>query len=225
MNTAIIAAGGRGTRFASDRPKQFLELLGKPVIVHTLQQFERCAAIDEIVLVLPADEIDAFVPLAEAAGITKLKRTVAGGATRAASVMNGLDAVDPSTAVVAVHDGARPLIAVSEITSVVERAAETGAACLVTAVTDTVKRVENGVIMDTVDRSTLRRALTPQAFGYDILRRAVDGAVLGEDVTDECYLVEKLGVDIAAVEGDPRNIKITRPEDIVVAEAFLVQLN
>ena len=166
LNSAIIAAGGRGTRFDSDRPKQFLELLGKPIIIHTLESFERCQAIDEIVLVLPAEELDDFVPVAEAAKLTKLKRIVVGGATRAESVRNGLDAVDASSEIVAVHDGARPLVTVKEITAVVERAAEKGAACLVASVTDTVKTVENGSIVGTVDRLKLRRALTPQAFRY-----------------------------------------------------------
>jgi len=225
LNSAIIAAGGRGTRFNSDRPKQFLELLGKPIIIHTLERFEQCAAIDEIVLVLPAEELNVFVPIAEAAKFTKLKKIVVGGATRAESVKKGLDAIDGATEIVAVHDGARPLVSAREITKVVERAAETGAACLVAHVTDTVKTVENGSITATVDRANLRRALTPQAFRYDILRRAFDGADLGEDVTDECSLVERLGIEIAAVDGDARNIKITRPEDIVVAEAHLVLLN
>lgn len=225
LNSVIIAAGGRGTRFDGDRPKQFLELLGKPIILHTLERFERCEAVDEIILVLPEDEINTFVPIAESSKIGKLKRIVVGGPTRAESVRNGLEAVDPSTDIVAVHDGARPLVTGKEIAAVIERAAETGAACLVAAVTDTVKTVENGSILGTVDRSKLRRALTPQAFRYDILRRAFEGATLDETVTDECYLVEKLGVEISAIEGDPRNIKITRPDDIIVAEAYLVQLN
>jgi 2-C-methyl-D-erythritol 4-phosphate cytidylyltransferase len=225
MNTAIIAAGGLGTRFDSARPKQFLELLGKPIVLHTLERFDRCTAIDQIVLVLPKGEVDEFLPAAEAAGIEKLKRIVIGGRTRAESVLNGLDAVDAASEIVAVHDGARPLVAPAEIKSVIESAASTGAACLVTSITDTVKTVRNSVVIGTVDRLTLRRALTPQAFRIDILRRAFRGAELDENVTDECFLVEKLGVPIAAVEGDPRNIKITRPEDITVAEAYMVSLN
>lgn len=225
MNSAIIAAGGRGSRFNSDRPKQFLELLGKPVIIHTLERFEHCDAIDEIVLVLPAEELNAFVPVAEAARITKLKKIVVGGATRAESVKNGLDTVEGASEIVIVHDGARPLVSATEIAKVIHRSAETGAACLVAVVTDTIKTVEEDVVVGTVDRTKLRRALTPQAFRYDILKRAFEGSNLDEDVTDECYLVEKLGIEIASVEGDPRNIKITRPEDIVVAEAYMVSLN
>ena len=221
LNSAIIAAGGRGTRLDPARPKQFLELLGKPIIIHTLERFERCDAIDEIVLVLPADELNTFVPIAESANITKLKKIVVGGPTRAVSVKNGLDAVDEASEVVAVHDAARPLISEADIINVVQRAAKVGAACPVAAVTDTVKTVEGGYITGTVDRTKLRRALTPQAFRYDILKRAFEDTDLGEDVTDECYLVEKLGLEVAAVEGDSRNIKITRPEDLVVAEAYL----
>jgi 2-C-methyl-D-erythritol 4-phosphate cytidylyltransferase len=225
LNSVIIAAGGRGTRFSAERPKQFLELLGKPVVIHTLERFERCEAVDEIVLVLPEDEINAFIPVADAAGLKKLKRIVPGGPTRSESVRNGLNAVDGSSAIVAVHDGARPLVPRDEIARVIGCAADTGAACLVAPINDTIKNVSGGVVIGTVDRSTFRRALTPQAFRLDIIRRAFHGAELGEDVTDECMLVERLGVHIAAVEGDARNIKITRPEDIVVAEAYLVQLN
>jgi 2-C-methyl-D-erythritol 4-phosphate cytidylyltransferase len=130
--------------------------------------------------------------------------------------------MDASTAdIVAVHDGARPLVAVDEITRTVEKAYETGAACLVAEVTDTIKEVEGEFISRTVERRDLRRALTPQAFRYEVLKRAFDAADLSEAITDECYLVEQMGVKIALVEGSARNIKITRPEDLFLAEEFL----
>jgi len=222
MNTAIIASAGSGTRFASDRPKQFLDLLGKPLLIHTLERFESCAAIDEIVLVLSNNDRNEFEQIVGEFEISKLRSTVSGGKTRAESVRCGLDAIDAASAdVVAVHDGARPLVSVDEITRTVNKAAELGAACLVAEVTDTIKEIEGQFIARTIDRRGLRRALTPQAFRYDILTKAFNRADLNEAITDECYLVEKMGIEIALVEGSGRNIKITRMEDLIIAEAFL----
>lgn len=222
MNTAIIVAAGSGQRFAGPQPKQFVNILGKPLIIHTLERFESCPEIDEIVLVLSDEGRSHFEQIKGQIEISKLRSVVTGGKTRAESVHNGLDAIDASVAhVVAVHDGARPIVSVDEITRTVAAAIETGAACLVAEVTDTIKEIDDAYISRTIDRSKLRRALTPQAFRYDILLKAFEGADLSELITDECYLVEKLGVKIALVEGSARNIKITRPEDIILAEAFL----
>lgn len=216
MNTAIIVAAGSGTRFGSDIPKQFVEIAGKPLLEHTLEKFEACAEIDEIVLVLSADQISNF-----RSEIAKLKTVVAGGASRAESVLNGLTAVSEDTQIVAVHDGARPLVSADEISQTVRKALETGAACLVAEVSDTIKHVENGEIVRTVDRTKLRRALTPQAFRVDVLRRAFYEFGADASATDECYLVEKLGVPISCVEGSSRNIKVTRSEDIRLVDAIL----
>jgi 2-C-methyl-D-erythritol 4-phosphate cytidylyltransferase len=222
MNTAIIAAAGNGTRTNSPVPKQFLEILGKPLLVHTIERFEMCPAIDEIILVLAAGEIDNFKQILEKYGLAKVRKIVAGGETRAGSVRNGLDAIAGSAGdIVAVHDGARPLVSVKEIAQTIEKAGETGAACLVAAVTDTIKEVADGRIMGTIDRGKLRRALTPQAFRYEILQKAFAEGGAGAEVTDECYLVEKLGQKIAYVEGSARNIKVTHSEDILLAEFYL----
>jgi 2-C-methyl-D-erythritol 4-phosphate cytidylyltransferase len=222
MNTAIIAAAGSGTRTNSPVPKQFLEILGKPLLVHTIERFEMCPAIDEIILVLAAGEIDAFRQILEKYEIAKVREIVAGGDNRSASVRNGLDAIPGSEGdIVVVHDGARPLVSAREIAQTVEKAGEIGAACLVAPVTDTIKEVADGWITGTIDRGKLRRALTPQAFRYDILQKAFAHSEIGEQVTDECYLVEKLGFKIAYVEGSARNIKITHREDILLAEMFL----
>ncbi len=222
MNTAIIVAAGSSKRLSHARPKQFVEILGRPLIGYTLERFETCPVIDEIILVLSDDGRDYFDSVEEQFGFSKLKKLVSGGATRARSVRNGFDAIDQATAdIVAVHDGARPLVSVDEITQTVSRAAQTGAACLVAAVTDTIKEIDGSHIIRTIDRDRLRRALTPQAFRYDLLRKAFAGVDLDESVTDECYLVEKLGVEISFVEGSSRNIKITHNEDIVLAAAFL----
>ncbi len=210
--TAIIVAAGSGSRFKSDIPKQFLEISGKPVIVHTIERFESAPSVDSIVLVL-ASSFDFSI-------YSKVVKIVAGGLTRAGSVRNGLNAVD--TEIVAVHDGARPLVTVDEIERTIAKAKETGAACLVAPVTDTIKSIGGGEIADTLDRDKLRRALTPQAFKAELLRKAFENVEINESITDECYLVEKLGHPIAIVEGSSRNIKITHPGDLVLAEALLM---
>lgn len=225
MNSAIIVAAGSGKRFGGDTPKQFLEILGKPVIIYALEQFESCPQIDEIVLVLPAAEIAGFSDIAGKYNLKKLVKIVAGGKTRAESVWSGLSAIDSKTAgIVAVHDGARPLVAVEEITRTIEKAQETGAACLVASVVDTIKEISGGKIVKTVDRAKLRRALTPQCFRYELLKRAFEAnKFTGAAATDESFLVEKLGVEVSIVEGGARNIKITTPEDLILAESLLKQ--
>ncbi len=205
-------------------PKQFLEILGKPLLIHTLERFEECAAVDEIVLVLSAGEIANFKSLAEKFNIKKLSKIVAGGMTRAESVYNGLKIIAAESAeIIAVHDGARPLVSSEEIIHTIEKARETRAACLVAPVTDTVKEVANGEIVGTIDRANLRRALTPQCFQYEILKQAFENADLSAAATDECFLVEKIGYRIAVVEGSAKNIKITTREDFVLAETWLKQ--
>lgn len=215
--TAIIVAAGSGSRLGSHIPKQFLSIGGKPLIVHTLASFQAAPSVDSIILVLADDQIVGF----DAGKIPKLSRIVTGGSTRADSVLNGLNAVDAETAIVAVHDGARPLVTTNEIEWVIAKAKETGAACLVAPVTDTIKSVRGGEITTTLDRSELRRALTPQAFKIELLKNAFAMCELDENVTDECYLVEKLGHPIAVIEGSLRNIKVTHPEDLVLAETLL----
>lgn len=222
MNTAVIVAAGSGKRFGAEKPKQFVEILGKPLIFHTLERFENCSSIDEIILVLPDAEIADFQ---KKANLTKLKKTVAGGKTRAESVFNGLKAISPGAEIVAVHDGARPLVTSEEITATVEKARATGAACLVSSISDTIKEVSNGKISGTIDRAKLRRALTPQCFRVEILQKAFAGTDLSEAATDECFLVEKAGFEIATVEGSAKNIKITTPEDLILAEIFLEKMS
>jgi 2-C-methyl-D-erythritol 4-phosphate cytidylyltransferase len=221
MNTAIIVAAGSGKRFKSDKPKQFVEIHGKPLIFHTLERFQAALSIDSIILVLPQDQIEYFNAIGGRFPIAKLYGVVAGGTTRAGSVRNGLDAVSVDTEIVAVHDGARPLVSADEINATVAKAKTSGAACLVAPVTDTIKSVRGDEIANTLDREQLRRALTPQAFRIDILRRAFELGDLSEEVTDECYLVEKLPHPIAFVEGSPRNIKVTHADDLIIAGVFL----
>jgi 2-C-methyl-D-erythritol 4-phosphate cytidylyltransferase len=213
---AIIVAAGSGSRFRSDKPKQFLEINGRSVLAHTIGRFESAPSVDSIVIVLAADHVADF----DHSGFSKVIAVVAGGETRADSVLRGLKEAKDDAEIIAVHDGARPLVTVHEIEATIEMAKETGAACLVAPVTDTIKSVRGGEIAATLDRDKLRRALTPQAFKTHLLCAAFENADLAA-ATDECYLVEKLGHPIAVVEGSPRNIKITHPEDLVLAEALL----
>lgn len=224
MNFAIIVAAGNGTRFGTKTPKQFLELNRKPLIIHTLERFENCPQIDQIILVLSSTETQNFLNLAKKYNLKKLAKIAAGGKTRAASVFNGLKTIRAvGETIVAVHDGARPLVTSAEIAATVEKAATDGAACLVARITDTIKKVSDEKIIETIDRLPLRRALTPQCFQYEILKRAFENADLSEAATDECFLVEKAGYKISTVEGSARNIKITHPEDLALAEFLLRQ--
>jgi 2-C-methyl-D-erythritol 4-phosphate cytidylyltransferase len=223
MNIAIIAAAGAGTRMASDRPKQFLLLAGTPVIFHTLKVFEQCDSIDEVIVVLPAEESAGFLSLAGKFGVRKLARVVPGGATRADSVKRGLMAIRSATAeIVVVHDGVRPFVTVEEIDATIAAAKSDGAAILVAPVTDTIKQVGDGAVVKTLDRGTLRRALTPQCFRYELLREAYQKADVNDpSLTDESALVEQLGKRVRIVEGSARNIKITTAEDLAIAEVLL----
>ncbi len=224
MNTAIITAAGSGKRFNSTIPKQFLELAGEPVLVHTIRKFEACESVDAIIVVLATETLDAFRDIIAGKGSAKPLKIVVGGESRAASVKAGLAVCDPASGVVAVHDGARPLVRPREIAETIAAAAEFGAACLTADVTDTIKVVERGEIAGTVDRKKLRRAMTPQAFRYEILKRAFEQEI-DDSVTDECSLVERLGIPIRSVPGSSDNIKITFAEDLRLAEFYMQEMN
>lgn len=222
MNVSIIVAAGNGTRFGADRPKQFLEIGGKPLLIYTLEKFENCAAIDEIFLILSENEIANFQKTLEKFQISKLTKIIAGGKTRAESVRNGLNSLDKNTVeIVAVHDGARPIVSSDEIAETIETAQQIGAVCLVAPVFDTIKQVSDGKIVGTIDRNHLRRALTPQTFRFEILQTAFSDENFDAAATDECFLVEKAGFEIGFVDGSAKNIKITTREDFSLAENLL----
>lgn len=223
VNTAIIVAAGSGSRFGGAVPKQFVKIHGKPLIIYTLSQFQKCSAIDRIILVLSAENIQEYKKLASGFGISKLSLITAGGETRSQSVWNGLSVIDEEDAgVVAVHDGARPLVSVEEIKQTVNKADETGAACLTGFVTDTIKAVQDGKIIATIERDGLRRALTPQCFRYVLLKRAFEENTLDStQITDECSMVENIGIEVAVIEGSANNIKVTTPADLLLAESLL----
>jgi 2-C-methyl-D-erythritol 4-phosphate cytidylyltransferase len=224
MNVAIVVAAGKGMRLGGDRPKQFLELAGVPIIVHTLRHFERSKQISEVITVLPAEDTAGFESLAQKFDLSKARRVVGGGETRAQSVRNGL-ALIANAEIVAVHDGVRPFVTPEEIDEVVVAAEQSGAAVLTAAVADTIKRVEGDRIIQTISRAELRRALTPQCFRFNVLKHAYEQLdeleSSGVEITDESMLVERLGIQIVSVAGSARNIKITNESDLAVANSLL----
>lgn len=223
MNVAIVVAAGHGSRMGGELAKQFLELRGVPILIHAIRAFEESETIQEIIAVVPATHSANFVALANEYGLRKLSKVIPGGITRSESVFNGLQAVRGATAeIVAVHDGVRPFVTADEINRTVAAAQQHEAAILVAPVTDTIKQIEDGRVVGSLNRASLRRALTPQCFRYSLLRRAYESVdVHDPDLTDESMLVERLGVKIMTVAGSPKNIKITTPHDLIIAGALL----
>ncbi len=223
MNVAIIVAAGRGSRAGGARAKQFREISGIPIIIHTLSRFELCETISEAVVVLPGDAREEFLALAAGHGLSKVSRAVEGGETRAESVWRGLEALDTEgVEVVAVHDGVRPFVTPSEIDRTVREAEEHGAAVLAVPAVETVKEVLDGRVVCTLERARLWHAQTPQCFRLALLRRAYEQpGALGADVTDCSALVERLGEIVRVVEGGADNIKITTQRDFAMAEVLM----
>jgi 2-C-methyl-D-erythritol 4-phosphate cytidylyltransferase len=226
MNIAIIPAAGSGSRFGAQTPKQFIEIAGAPIIVHTLGRFDDCEEIGAIIVALRREEIERVERAIFDHKIRKPVRLVIGGAERSDSILNALGAAKEfQPEIVVVHDAVRPFVTPERISAVIARAREIGAAILALPVTDTVKEVEDGLIRRTLDRRRIWRAQTPQAFRYDLLMRANEEARVANlpsaMITDDASLVERLGVSVAVVEGLASNIKITTPEDLVLAERLL----
>lgn len=220
---AIILAGGTGTRMKSATTKQMMLLLGKPVIVRTLEAFEACPRIDEIVVAVRPEERIAITLLCEKYSITKCHALVIGGDTRQESAVSGLSALSDDVQYIAIHDAARPLITPAQIGRVVTFAYAYHAATAVTPVVDTVKIVNNrGFIDKTVPRDTVRLAATPQVFHRRYYEAAVRYAQdKGISVTDDNSLMELIGQRVRAVDTGRENIKITEAGDIPLAEAIL----
>jgi 2-C-methyl-D-erythritol 4-phosphate cytidylyltransferase len=213
----IIPAAGTGSRFGGELPKQFHPLAGKPLVQHVIERF-----------LLDENVSRVIVPVAEMllASVKNSERVVwvAGGETRQQSVIRGL-AETRDADLIAVHDAARPLFSEATFHAVVAAARETGAALPVVPVTDTIHLMSNdATIVETLDRSMLAAAQTPQCFRADVLRDVLVRAQLeGIEGTDEAGLAARFGYTVKAVPGDPRNLKITVPEDLVIAESYLRQ--
>ncbi len=218
---AIIAAGGTGTRFGSDIPKQFVDVLGVPVIAHTISKFQNCSLIDEIVLVVHKDYIVFCNDVVKKFRFDKVSAIIGGGATRQKSVFKGIKEI--GTDYVLIHDAARPNVSCEQIEKCCRSVAENGACALGCKVVDTIKFSQDGVhITKTIDRTNLWQIQTPQCFERDTILRCHQNAAFDSfEATDDCMLAEHYGVTVSLVEGDSTNIKITNYSDLVLAEVFL----
>jgi len=215
--SAIVVAAGKGKRFGSS--KQFVLLKGKPVLDHCLERLEAHKDISEIILVLRNRKFERRY----LEHYSKISAIANGGRRRQNSVISGFNRIDQkNTDIVLVHDGVRPLITGDLLDRVIDAAQKKGAAVPVIPLKDTLKLVKGKDVLRTVARTGLFRVQTPQGFSYEVLKKALDKAVEDDYYgTDEAVLVERTGIEICAVEGDPRNIKVTTPDDIIIAEAFL----
>ncbi|MCK4302098.1 MAG: 2-C-methyl-D-erythritol 4-phosphate cytidylyltransferase [candidate division Zixibacteria bacterium] len=225
MTCAIIVAAGSASRFGGGVPKQLREVCGRPLLSWTVSRFEAAARIDHIVVVV-AEEHLLYVSqkVIDPYAFAKVTKILIGGQTRSESVLKGLKALPLSTSHVAIHDGVRPLVRPDDIDRVVETAIEERAAMLAVPATDTVKRVEGGFVLATLDRDRLHLAQTPQAFQYDLIVEAYRQAAEANDpaiFTDDASLIEAKGFKVRVVEPSGPNIKVTTPDDLVLVEALL----
>jgi len=220
--TAIIAAGGSGMRMNAEIPKQFIYIHNKPIIIHTLEKFAGCARVHKILLVVPGNELEEAVLLVEKWNITKPTKVVAGGKTRQHSVWNGLNTISDNTDIVIVHDGVRPFISEEIITACIEETHKWGAVITAVPVTDTVKEVIDHTVRRTLERSKLWSVQTPQGFKKGLLTEAYNKAWESNlTATDDSTLVENIGHTVRVIQGAEKNIKITSPEDLRIAENLL----
>jgi 2-C-methyl-D-erythritol 4-phosphate cytidylyltransferase len=217
-SAVIIPAAGIGSRFGGELPKQFQALAGKPILLHVVERF----LLDETVARIIVPVAEQLLPAVRQTASDRVT-FVAGGASRQQSVMRGLEQVG-DVEIVAVHDAVRPFFVAETFHAVVNAAREFGAALPVLPVADTIHVVNEDVVMTTLERSTLAAAQTPQCFRAEILRdvlaRAEKEGVTG---TDEAGLAARFGYTVKAIPGDPRNLKITVPEDLAIAESYLEQ--
>lgn len=222
--TAIIAAGGSGLRMGLAMPKQFAKLAGIPILVHAIRAFQDAPSIHAIIVVAPENFLEQTEKLIENHGLTCVTKLIAGGPRRQDSVFAGLTSLPADCEMVAVHDGARPLISPALIERCILAAGTYGAAIAALPVKDTLKSVgEENLIQHTVDRATLWQAQTPQVVRRDWLEKAYEKTAADDfTATDEASLLEYAGLPARVVEGAESNIKITRPEDLLIAEALLM---
>lgn len=221
--SAVILAGGCGSRVGAGVTKQQIPLCGKPLVVHSILAFERCSVVREIVVVAREDEIPLYEAWKKEYALTKLTRVVAGGATRQDSAKNGFDSIHEKADYVMIHDGARALVTPKMITDVLTEAVLHGAAIAATRATDTVKYAEHGRVEQTLDRDFVWLAQTPQAFRDELYRAAIYTARNnGFSATDDASLVEEIGYPVYLVDCGNENFKVTYQSDIERAERLLL---
>lgn len=221
--TSVIVAAGKSTRMKSKQSKQFLPVLGKPAIFYTLLAFSQSKSIDEIVIVCREDDKENFLKLKSENDFNKISSVVSGGQSRQQSVLSGVLSASKKTTHYAIHDGARICILPETIDQVVEKAVLCQAATVGVLVKDTIKVVNGeGAIEQTPDRSRLWSIQTPQVFEKELYLSAVQhGRWQNKEYTDDCQLVEQLGEKVFVVKGEYTNIKMTTPDDLLLAESIL----
>lgn len=220
FRTAVIVAAGSSTRLGQD--KLMLPLGGVPVLARTLRAFEACMMVDEIIIVTREDRLMELASLRDTYGITKLTQVVVGGATRAGSSLAGVMAASKKATLIAIHDGARPLVTPQLIETVFRKAEQRQAAAPVLPLKDTVKERSGDMLVKTPPRESLAAVQTPQAFRAELIRAALTEAMEQKLViTDDCSAVEAIGLPVAAVDGEEENIKITTAIDVVIAEEII----
>jgi 2-C-methyl-D-erythritol 4-phosphate cytidylyltransferase len=222
-NLAVIVAGGSGIRMNSELPKPYIQIAGKPILAMAAESFEKSHLIDEIILVV-AEEFLAYAShaIVDQFHLKKVSKVISGGATRQESVLAGLSAGPRVTDSVAIHDGVRPFIRSAMIEQLFEAVQKTGAAIPVVRAKETIKLVENNMVFSTIPREKAYLAQTPQVFDYvRILDIHLKAAEREYEATDDAMLAEQYGMRVAIVPGYYDNIKITTPEDLIMAEEIL----
>lgn len=219
--SAVVVAAGSARRM--EGIDKVLTPLGEmPVLVHTLYAFQDCPVVGEVIVVTREDLLVEVSRLCKDFALDKVRKVIVGGKERIHSVQAGLREADPEAELIAIHDGARPLVTQQVIEEAVAAAAQSGAAAPAVPVIDTIKRWEDGLSVETIDRSCLRAVQTPQVFEAGLIRAATQKALEdGELLTDDCGAVERLGKKVTLTEGSRENIKITTPLDLVLGEAIL----
>jgi len=227
MISALIVAAGQGRRMGSARRKQYLPLSGRPILTRTLQAFDMCSRVQQIIVVVPPSEIgfceSEIVP---AAGLDKKVKLIAGGNRRQDSVFNGLESIGEQAGVVLIHDGVRPLVSAALIDACIQGAEQWGACIPVLSSVETPKLInKRGIVAQTVPRDQLGLAQTPQAFQLALIRQAhAEAKRRGFEATDDASLAEAAGIDVHVISGLRENIKITTPEDLALAEILLERM-
>jgi len=223
MNYGVIVAAGKSERMGPDVDKAFLSLGTKPVLAYSLIAFEKCHDIDGVVLVVRKDRLDTARAMAQLFGCSKVKKIVAGGTSRQISVKNGLSCLGGDVTIVAVHDGARPCVTPAIISETIKSAKKFGSGVAAVKVTDTLKEVDKGfVVSKTIDREKMWAVQTPQTFKLDLLLKAFHA--VGKKrltVTDEASAVELVSNDVRLVPATLSNIKISVPDDLILAAALM----
>ncbi len=219
--SAVVVAAGSASRMQGI-DKVLVPLGGVPILVRTLSVFQRCADIAEIVVVTREDLLVEISKLCKEYSLNKVSKIIVGGSERMLSVRAGLREVNREARLIAIHDAARPFLTDEVLGEVLHQADASGAAAPAVAVNDTIKRAQDGIVIETVDRSCLWAIQTPQVFQADLIRAAVEKAAQeNAQVTDDCSVVERLGMKVVLTAGDRQNIKVTTPFDLILGEAIL----